>query len=390
MLDKKSLLAILLLSSAGLWFGCGKSDDPYADLEHRGKENVTFTSVVFDTLRLDAQYTSLSGQWHMKDSLLCFVDEYAVGVKEYDLDGIFVGEHIRQGKGPDEVIAASFSSSFDKTTGELIMQDSNCFIHRFSKDYRKLFSLNQAWFSALSLDFGNNGWSDLYNNPDPETPQMYDYNYVCDRIQAIDSEVIMPVITEHVRYNGYDKRYNKGFWTDSYIFIRFRPETIETSRVIFGHYPPVYRRKNIPVFAGYDFYAEETGLAVTFAADPRIFLIDYDGNPVGVFGFPEECISGNYPETNSFEEYESKYKKMRKEYGYYDRLVRCGDYIFRTCLLDDSAGTVLQIYDAGYDLIGRIPVGDGFEVIGEYNGTYYAYGSLDLDSEQFVLLSFKI
>lgn len=390
MLDKKSLLAILLLSSAGLWSGCGKSDDPYADLEHMGKENVTFTSVVFDTLRLDAQYTSLSGQWHMKDSLLCFVDEYAVGVKEYDLDGIFVAEHIRQGKGPDEVIAASFSSSFDKTTGDLIMQDSNCFIHRFSKDYRKLFSLNQAWFSALSQDFGNKGWSDLYNNPDPETPQMYEYNYVCDRIQAIDSEVIMPVITEHVRYNGYDKRFSKGFWADSYIFIRFRPEAIGSERALFGHYPSVYRRKNIPVFAGYDFYAEETGLAVTFNADSRIFLMDYDGNPVGIFGFPEEGISGNYPETNSFEEYESKFKDMRNEYGYYDRLVRCGDYIFRTCRLDDSAGTVLQIYDADYDLIGRIPVGDGFEVIGEYNGTYYAYGSLDLDSEQFVLLSFRI
>lgn len=30
-----------------------------------------------------------------------------------------------------------------------------------------------------------------------------------------------------------------------------------------------------------------------------------------------------------------------------------------------------------------------FEVIGEYDGTYYAYDSLDLDSEQFILLSFK-
>ncbi len=29
------------------------------------------------------------------------------------------------------------------------------------------------------------------------------------------------------------------------------------------------------------------------------------------------------------------------------------------------------------------------EVIGEYNGTYYAYDSLDLDSEQFVFLSIR-
>lgn len=390
MSGRLALMAILLSPLAVLWTGCGGSDDPYNGLERFGEEDITCTSLEFDTLRLDAQYTSLSGQWHIKDSLLCFVDEYAVGVKEYDLDGEFVGEHIRQGKGPDEVIAASFSSSFDKTTGDLIMQDSNCFIHRFSKDYRKLFSLNQAWFTALSQDFGNKGWSDLYNNPDPETPQMYEYNYVCDRIQAIDSEVIMPVITEHVRYNGYDKRFSKGFWADSYIFIRFRPEEIGADRALFGHYPPVYRRKNIPVFAGYDFYAKETGLAVTFNADPRIFLIDYDGGVTGCFGFPEDGISGKYPETTSFEDYESKYKKMRKEYGYYDRLVRAGGHIFRTCRLDNSAGTVLQVYDSDYDLIGRVPVADGFEVIGEYDGVYYAYSGLDLDSEQFILLRFRL
>ena len=133
-------MAILLLPLSVLWTGCGGSDDPYNGLERLGEEDITCTSLEFDTLRLDAQYTSLSGQWHIKDSLLCFVDEYAVGVKEYDLDGKFVGEHIRQGKGPDEVVAASFSSSFDKTTGDLIMQDSNCFIHRFSKDYSNLFS----------------------------------------------------------------------------------------------------------------------------------------------------------------------------------------------------------------------------------------------------------
>lgn len=81
---------------------------------------------------------------------------------------------------------------------------------------------------------------------------------------------------------------------------------------------------------------------------------------------------------------------MRKEHGYYDRLVKCGDYIFRTCRLDKAAGTILKIYDGNYNLVGRVPVSDGFEVIGEYDGTYYAYDSLDLDSEQFVFLSFKI
>ena len=311
-------------------------------------------------------------------------------MKEYDLEGDFLGDHIRQGNGPDEVIAPSFISTFDKITGDFVMEDTNCFIYRFSKDFKKLFTLDRAWFTALSPSFGGKGWSDLYNNPDPEVPEMYEYNFECGRMQSLDSEVIMPVITEHVSYNGYDRRYNKGFWKDSYIFIRFRPEEIASSKVLFGHYPPVYSKRNIPAFSKYDFCADEKGIIVTFAADPRIFIMDYDGNVTGSFGFPEDGISGDYPATSSFEEYESRRKAMLEKYGFYDRLARCGGYIFRTCRLDKSAGTVLQIYDNNYDLVGRVQVSDGFEVIGEYDGTYYAYSSLDLDSEQFILLSFRM
>ena len=380
-----ALAAILWLLS-----GCQQEHSPYDGVENYGKENVEYTSLAFDTLRLDARYTSLAGQWHMKDSVLCFVDKYAVGVKEYDLGGNFIGEYIRQGKGPDEVISASFCSTFDKSTGDFLMEDANCFIHRFSSDYKKLFSLNKAWFSALDSNFGTKGWSDLYNNPDPEVPEMYEYNFVCGRMQAIDSVLIIPVITEHVHYNGYDRRYNKGFWKDSYMFIRFRPEETASSKVLFGHYPPVYSKKNIPAFSKYDFYADKDGLLVTFAADPRIFMMDYDGKITCSFGFPEDGISGDYPETSSFEEYESKRKRMMDKYGFYDRLVRCGDYVFRTCHLDNAAGTILQIYDENKDLVGRIPVSDSFEVIGEYEGVYYAYSDLDLDSEQFILVTLTV
>lgn len=108
-LGNKVLIVIVLSTLLGLLSACTGSDSPYDSVEHFGKENIVRTSLVFDTLRLDAQYTSLSGQWHMKDSLLCFVDEYAVGIKEYDLSGHFMGEHIRQGKGPEEVLAAFLS-----------------------------------------------------------------------------------------------------------------------------------------------------------------------------------------------------------------------------------------------------------------------------------------
>jgi hypothetical protein len=54
-----------------LWLlsGCRQEHSPYDGVENYGKENVEYTSLAFDTLRLDARYTSLAGQWHMKDSV---------------------------------------------------------------------------------------------------------------------------------------------------------------------------------------------------------------------------------------------------------------------------------------------------------------------------------
>ncbi len=100
-LGNKVLIVIVLSTLLGLLSACTGSDSPYDSVEHFGKENIVRTSLVFQTSRLDAQYTSLSGQWHMKDSLLCFVDEYAVGIKEYDLSGHFMGAYPPR-KGPEK------------------------------------------------------------------------------------------------------------------------------------------------------------------------------------------------------------------------------------------------------------------------------------------------
>lgn len=381
-----SMMAVILFAVSS----CHHESSEYDDVPNYGQRNVTITSATFDTLRLDASHTSLSGQWHMKDSLLCFVDEYVVGVKEYDLAGDYVGEHIRQGNGPNEILAPSFSSTFDNLTGDLVMEDTNCFLHRFSSDYSKTYSLEKAWFTALDSGFDSKEWENLKEHPSPEIPEMYEYNFECDRIQSVDSKVVIPVITEHVRYNGYEKKYNKGFWSDSYIFISFSLDDLAGSRRLFGHYPPLYAERNIPIFAKYDSYAGSDGVTVGFAADYRIFMMDWSGRVTGCFGFPEEGISGRYPQTSTFDEYESSFNGQRKKFGFYDRLAKCGDYVFRTCHLDNNAGSRLQIYNSVFDLVGVLEVSPVFEIIGESQGCYYAYQGLDLDSEEFLIVRFRI
>lgn len=58
----------------------------------------------------------------------------------------------------------------------------------------------------------------------------------------------MPVVTEHVLYNGYETGGQaRKFWNEAYNFIFVDLKNRTTGR-LFGSYPPVYRQRNIPVF----------------------------------------------------------------------------------------------------------------------------------------------
>ena len=369
---------------------CVNVRTPYDNVTRAGEEKISVVSLTFDTLRLDARFSSLEGRWYMGDSAIYFVDKYVVGVSEYDTCGNFVRSHIRQGRGPNEMTASAYSSAFDTETGDCIIQDSNCSLYRFNSSFEKVSATEAPWFMSLDSAFTERDWKALYNNPDPESPEMYEYNYVCRRMCAYDGTVVIPVTTEHIRYNGFDG--NRAYWRDSYIFISLTPEAIPGTRRLFGHYPPVYQKRPIPVFADYDFFLSDSTLTVSFAADPAVYVMDYSGNVLCSFGAPEKGISMHYPSTRSFEEYERIYEESREEYGYYARLSSFGGYIFRSCKLDGTdGGWVLQIYDGKtYDLIGRVPVNAGFEVIGEYAGKFYAFQSVDADAEEFILLKFEI
>ena len=369
---------------------CVNAQSPYDNVARVGKEDISVTSLSFDTLRLDARYSSMEGRWFVSDSSIFFVDKYVVGVSEYDLDGKFMGSHIRQGNGPNEMIAPAYSSAFDLKTGDYVVQDSNCWLYKFNRRFEKTFATEFPWFMALDSAFTEKDWALLYDKPEPERPEMYEYNYVCRRMCADGEKVVLPVTTEHVHYNGFDG--NKSYWRDSYIFISIVPEDIRGTRRLFGHYPPVYRKKSIPVFADYDFFLSDSTLTVGFAADSNVYVMDYDGDVLFSFGFPEEKISAGYPKTGSFDEYEKVYDVYRNKYGYYARLSSAGGYVFRSCKLDGAdGGWVLQIYDGRtYDLVGRVPVEAGFEVIGECGGEFYAFLKVDVNAEEFVLLRFEI
>lgn len=333
------------------------------------------------------------GQWLMRDSVLMFVDKFAVGVKEYSLDGTFLNEHIRQGRGPDEMICPPHVSAIDECSGDLTMQDQNGVIVRFDRNYEKAEDNDYtAWFNELDTTFLSLDWKLLYDHPDPEIPQMYEYNFECRRMRAKGGMTFLPVITEHAHYNGYSRADKaRKFWREAYTFISFDPDDIAGTKHLFGHYPPVYRSRNLPVFATYDFYLQDSTVVVGFAADLNLYVMDFDGNILKSFGFEEDGVGNEWPQTKNFEQYESSRLRLLKEYGRYGRISHCGRYIFRNCKLPGDRGWRLQIYeDDGYDLIGIIDTDDELDVLGSYDGTIYASCGVDLDAEQFKIVKFRI
>lgn len=367
---------------------CCAYPSEYEHLPHKEPEQLSLKAVIMDTLYIDAGKTSLSGEWHMRDSTLLFIDRYIVGVKEYSTDGTLVGEHILQGRGPGEMIAPTWSSAIDGD-GNLIMQDTNCFLYEFDKDYKETFNLKSAWFNKLQDGFGMRSWDSLLHNPDPEAPMMYEYNYETGRNLYHENVLYMPIITEHVSYNGYNIiAHARKFWRQSYCFMSFDPHSLSTTKRLFLHYPPAYRKRNIPIFSTYDFTLRRDSILVSFSADPKIYVLDLGGALQYSFGHADPDISGKYPKTTSFDEYERQYDSHRSQYGFYGRLKFTGEYLFRTCKTD-SGEWKMQIY-RGNVLSGEFRITEPLEIIGEYGGIYFAAAKEDLRNEKFRIVRFRL
>lgn len=362
------------------------------NVPHFGKENVRYTSIYADTLLLDASMTSLVGQWHMADEKILFFDEHVVGAVEYSLTGEYVDHHISEGRGPDEMIEASWISAYDDCLDQYLIQDNGGRLHVFSSGFTRLWGTSRPWFTLFGSDIrGAQFWQELKNHPDPSIPEMYEYNFDCRRAYAEKGVFYFPIVSDHVSYNKYyTLSHSKGYFRDAFTIMAVMAEADHLVPLMIGHYPPKYRNGRLAVFSDYDFFVSEGSIYVAFAADERIYVYGADGVLEYSFGIVEDGISGKYPGTNSFEKYEARKRESKDACGHYDRLSFASGHVFRTCHTDDGQWLLL-IYDMkSKDLVGRIPVNGPLDVLGYSNGKYYAYVGEDFKSDCFRLISFSL
>lgn len=371
--------------------GCSRPNraDEYSGLEYRGGRSVAVHAFSeTDTLRIAAGPTSLDGEWILADNKLLFLDNYMVGVREYDMEGHFIARYITRGRGPNEMLSPAYVATLT-TDGDLVMLDSSWWIYAYdSLYYRK----GDPYPFLSDIPLKRDDWMQLLHKPDPRVNYMYEFNANVRRIKVADSLLVMPVITEHVLYNGYEAADNaRKFWSEAFNFIFVDLKNRCTGN-LFGSYPPLYRRRNIPVFSKFDFDADvrKGDLYVGYAADSLIYIRSLtDGTLKYSFGCGAEGVSSRFPETRSFGEYEKVYEEHMAKYGYYTRLIRAGEYLFRGYKKEQEVAYGLQIYHDKL-LIGDIAADEPVEVIGRHDGWFYGVLPADMDNECFRILKFRL
>ncbi len=358
----------------------------YAGLAHQGKKcSSAINSIEGDTLYIDAGATSLEGQWLLKNDRLVYADKHMVGVREYDLKGNFIQKHISRGKGPDEM-GSSFFVSTVTSRNELLGLDGMWQIFCYDSNYHWTFPP----FRFLSDNpINDENYDELFRHPHAEQVAIYEYNFNVRKLYRNGYLLIVPVVTEHVHFNGYEINSKaKEFWRTSHVFASVDLSENRTQK-LFGTYPPLYQEKNIPNFSSYDFAAGDGCLYSAFAADTLIYIRDMDGVLKGSMGFSAPGISRNYPETKTFDEAESQREKQLKKYGYFTTLTVAGDCLFRGYKREGEQGYGLQIYK-NMDLIGNIHTKEAVNILGYQDGFYYGELPVDVDNEQFRIIKFKL
>lgn len=352
-------------------------------------DSIQYSGIQVDSFRIRADQTSLSGRWMMLGDALYFMDEYVVGVKKYNLDGRFLEECVRQGRARNEMISPVIAATTDRQEGRICFLDSNMAFSIYDPSFDKQFHTEMPFFYEFDPSFGDSGWKQLMSHPDPKSLQMYEYNLDSDRMISRSGRITLPEVIEHVHYNGYETGSRaREVWRNSFVFISFDYRNISGTAKLWGKYPPVYHKRNIPVFSAPDICETDEGFLVSFPADPKIYVYDLDGKVRDEYGLARKDISQDYPETRTVQEFERGFKKLRKQKGYYGRMFLDGQRLLRQYHTD--GGTYgMQIYE-GRRLAGDIPLAEPMEILGQKDGVYYAFVRTDLEEEEFVMIKFTL
>jgi hypothetical protein len=341
-------------------------------------ERITITQLVLDTIWVQPPKSSGVGRFYFAHDSVFFADQVQVTVAKFTKTGHYVATHLGQGNGPTEV--PRWQHLLFTDTEVLVFE--NYKIYAFGRDWRRRRELALGWPSSVTL-------AELEANPQPDYAGMYEVRYEKNHYAALAGKVLLNVETTHPKFNGFFANTAPQYYAEARIFGQLNPQTGAVEK-IGGHYSDFYAKNpHYPLFSFWHYDTTADSVYLTFAADPLIYVLDRDLQPVRAFGRPGRNLRQQYRKTMSYDEIDKALKTSQlTEKGYYDGLkyLPKQGLLFRAYTTGQAPaeGTGpatpnprrLQIY-RGLVLVGDVPVPPTFQIIGADDQFVYADGFYD-------------
>ncbi len=359
----------------------------YSKIKNHSCIDLQNYKLTIDTILINAidssSLSSMVGSFHIFRDTLAFADKILSSIFLYNLKGKLIKKHMKKGKGPNELLGLSAITQISDSN-YIILDNSNI-----------LYSVSSSWniTDKKIIDFGNLviNTNTLARITSPDDPRIYEIEYSLLNIQPyLDSLLIIPIVTEHIKYNGYGKNSDE-FYKNSYsLAIVGRNGKIKQ---MFCTRSPVYEKyKYIPNFKFPIFDICQDTLYYSFEADSLIYKQDLTTNKIISFGNGGQDMRTDYRETKNFEDSDDNFFEDYEIYGYYQSI----KYIPQTNLLfrsyhkgQQEKSDGLQVYHNNY-LIGDYKVPSNFKVIGYIAPYYYASGNNEEYGDNMVVYKFQL
>ncbi len=369
-------------------FGCWtESDSGYFHQEAEAAENIQIEELALESFYLEYVQSSLGGVLVTDNNRLNFIDYRFGWVYEFDTEGNLIERKLGRGQGPSEIPRAGITFYSQLPGGGHLFIGSSYDFYVFDADYQRIQDSIIRWKQERPLDY-------LTKNPTPEDHRSYNLAYYLGDVRVSGNTAFLPLMGGEPQYTAF------SFTTDLFaeqarILASLNLETGEVDR-IFGRMSPAYSENpgTRPFsFFFYDFKDDET-LAITYAADPAIYLFSSDFKHLATFGLPGKDMDTVYEDLSgvSDREFERFLLEQWRTKDFYSSLT----YIPETNVLfrgytrrSDPDYDGLQIY-RDQTLIADVDIPSERTVIGYIDGWYYTDAEINEREETKKVYRFRL
>lgn len=363
------------------FMSCKEDGDYWENFQIRGgKGNSILSQLDCDSIIMENIHSSGFGNFECGGGKILYLDKTFKFIFSFDHKGNKTGRYNGLGQGPNEFLQSN-SLIYNKKT--------NVVLGNLETYYLLDSSFNITKKGIIEWG-GNADLKEIKDSPKPSMSEIYEIieydNFPC---LFNDSLLLVPVNTEHFKYNGF---ISSDYYKDSHIFalLDLKKGNIESLQ---GKRSPEYLKyKYLPNFDFFHFDCSNDKIYINYEIDSVIYVLDKKFKPVSKFGYAGTDMNCNYKPTNGYDVAENRFLTDREIFGYYSYLkfIKETKVLFRTYTKGERSKDGMQIYDYTYNLVGNVEVPKGFRVIGYCNGRYFAECTEGLSATPMYILGFTL